>query len=179
MISEAGLLHLAGDYARAAGLARRSQAELPEGHPLQARALAAFVVPAVVYPPLVGEASDILDGLLREAERGRPPSDPSLLALAAAYASSSGRSADLVRELAEAAFAGHPLIDPDSRGAVLGFAAEALYGVDALDVLEPLVARAVDRAEGDGAAPGNLDRPALPRSHQLLPRPPGPGRRRR
>lgn len=152
MISEAGLLHLAGDYARAAGLARRSQAELPEGHPLQARALAAFVVPAVVYPPLVGEASDILDGLLREAERGRPPSDPSLLALAAAYASSSGRSADLVRELAEAAFAGHPLIDPDSRGAVLGFAAEALYGVDALDVLEPLVARAVDRAEGDGAA---------------------------
>ncbi|HEY8467504.1 MAG TPA: AAA family ATPase [Solirubrobacterales bacterium] len=155
MISLAGLLHHAGEFARAAELARRSQAELPADHPLQGKALAAFVVPALVHPPLVSEAADLLDDLLRKAEAGRFPSDPSVLALAAAYAASSGRSVDLVLALAERAFADHPLIDASSRGAVLGYAAEALYCIDHLDVLEPLLIRAIDRAERDGAALAN------------------------
>jgi DNA-binding CsgD family transcriptional regulator len=147
----AGLIHHTGDYGRAAELALRGQRELPAGHPLEQSLRATLIGSALLHPPLRAALPALLDPLIEAAQQGSFPTAPGLLAVLAMHFSATNAPADLVRRLAVAAFAADPLVDPDSQGGALGFAAAALVDVDALDALEPLVDTAMHTAQRRGA----------------------------
>ncbi|MGH3797725.1 MAG: ATP-binding protein [Pseudonocardiaceae bacterium] len=149
--SLARLNHHAGDYGRAAELARRGRAELAPDDPLDQTLLAAFIAPALLHPPLRTELTDRLTPLVEAAQGGTFPTDPALLAQLAAHVAATNGAAELVRRLAQAAFAADPLVDPDCHGGSVGFAAAALIYVDALDVAEPLLDAAMRAAHQRGA----------------------------
>lgn len=142
-------LHHAGRYGEAAEIADRCRRSLPDGDPLEGRALASWLASALLHPPLFDRLTATVTGLLESVERGRVPSDPSICALLSAWLNSHDAPVDLVVELAAAAFAADPLVDGDSRGAAMGYAASTLVYADALEpaaaVLDAAVAAAHDR----------------------------------
>ncbi|MGH3938433.1 MAG: ATP-binding protein [Pseudonocardiaceae bacterium] len=147
----ARLTHHAGDYARSAELARSGLAQVSPGDPLEHSLLAAFAGSALLHPPLQTELTDRLTPLIKAAAAGTFPTEPALLAQLAMHVAATNGTAELASLLAQAAFAVDPLVDQDSQGSSVGFASAALIYVDALDVAEPLLDKAVRVAQQRGA----------------------------
>jgi DNA-binding CsgD family transcriptional regulator/tetratricopeptide (TPR) repeat protein len=145
----ATLAHLQGEFARAAELARRCRAELPEDHPAQQRLLGIELTAGALDPDLVPEMARRLEPLLERARAGDPPSDARLLSLVIAWLGISDPP-QLVRSLAELAIAPDPLID-DSHGTSIGWVAAALQWIDELELAELWLDQAIETADRRGA----------------------------
>jgi DNA-binding CsgD family transcriptional regulator len=120
------MLYLRGEHRLAAAAAARGLAELPADDPRRERLLADELAAATFVPELAGDA-----GARTEALIGGPqPSDPSLLAHLIIHQAWRGIQVHRLPELAAAAVAPDPLVDPASGGFGLSFVAGALNMVD-------------------------------------------------
>jgi DNA-binding NarL/FixJ family response regulator len=136
------------EFARAAELAARARAELPQAHPDRQRLLAIELAAATRCPELRGTAEQLLDPVIGRLGGGELPSDARLLAVAVEHLGMWG-PADAVPDLARAAVAEDPLL-----GDPYGFALERLAaGLECSDELEPAerwLDPAIDEAENRG-----------------------------
>jgi DNA-binding CsgD family transcriptional regulator len=136
------LLYANGDLVRAATAGARGRAELPEGHPLAERLLAAELTAASVAPELVLGAIERLDQLAL----GAPPSEPTLLALIATHQAARVTRIEQVVVLTRRAVAADPLIDPESRGIPLSHLSGALNWLDETVLAEQMLDAALVRS---------------------------------
>lgn len=120
------LLYVRGEHRLAATAAVTGRAELAEGDPRRERLLADELAAALFVPELAAETVARTDALAR----GPRPSDPALLAHVIVHRSWRGIEPHQLVELAEAAVAADPLVDPESGGFGLSFVAGALNMVD-------------------------------------------------
>ena len=148
------LLYARGELADAATAGARGRAELPDGHPLAERLLAAELTAASSVPQLAADAIERLDALAG----GTPPTEPTLLALLAPHQAARVRWIERVPELARLAVAADPLIDPDAHGIPLLYVAGALNWVDEPVLAEEMLDRGRARAVelGDPLAEMNV-----------------------
>lgn len=147
----ARLLHQAGRFRESAEAAGQARDQVAPDHALQPRLLAAFLDAAVLEPSLMTEAEAELGPLVEAARAGAAPTDPRLLAQLAVAMARHGDPPELVAALAASAFADDPLVDDETQGAPLGFAAAALFWVDELETAETALDAAVVRAGSRGA----------------------------
>jgi DNA-binding CsgD family transcriptional regulator len=145
-------LHHAGDFAEAANLADQCRRGLSPDDPLQERALSTWLAAAFLHPTLRNrEVPAAMARIVGDVDSGRAPTDPALRALVAAWLTGLDEPAAPLVGMAKAAFADDPLVDADSRGGALGYAAASLVYLDALDVAETLLDAAIDTAQKRGA----------------------------
>jgi DNA-binding CsgD family transcriptional regulator len=141
------LLH-AGDFEATASACERGLALVPADHPVADQLRAGFIGAGLLFPPLLEKARAELQRLL---DSSTPVHAPALCAQLAIHGAESGQPDRRVTAIAERAFAQDPLVDGDPMGMSLGYAAQALIWVDALDVAAPLVDAAADAARQRGA----------------------------
>jgi DNA-binding CsgD family transcriptional regulator len=84
--------------------------------------------------------------LTAAARAGALPEDPGVAAHVALQLAWQGGPAGLVRRVVERAFAADPLIDPETQGALLGFAVRALVAMGQLTEAEQACTRAAESA---------------------------------
>jgi DNA-binding CsgD family transcriptional regulator len=155
LVELATLAHHRGDYLRAAGLAARARAELPDTSERQQQLLGIELAAMTLHPDLIADVPARLEPILAGARAGEPPADSRLLALVIAWMAIA-EPPSLVRSLAKTAIAIDPLID-DSHGTSLGWIAAALGWVDELELAERWLDDAVAAAEHRGAViPGAI-----------------------
>jgi DNA-binding CsgD family transcriptional regulator len=142
-------LHHRGRFDRAFELARRAREELPADHPGQERLLATEIGASLLHPATRPGAPATLAPLVAAVRSGRPPTDPSLLAVLAGWMGVDERPAT-VCALAQAAVARDPLID-GSHGASVGWVASALIWTDQLEFAERWLGEVLEVAAQRGA----------------------------
>lgn len=147
----AAVLHHAGDFEGAAGACRRGLALVAPDDPLAEQLRAGFVAAGALSPALFVEARAELARLLDAGAEKTAAHIPALSAQLAIYAAEWGEPDSRVKAIAEQAFAHDPLVDGDSMGVSLGYAAQSLIWVDALDEAERLFDAAADAARRRGA----------------------------
>lgn len=146
---QATLAHHQGEFGRAQELARRASRELPRGEPGRERLVAIELSAAMLDPEGQERRRALLEPILAGARGGHPPRDPTLLAIVVAELAV-GDPPELVRELAETAIAGDPLVDR-SYGGSIGWIGSALIWVDELEASEHWLDAALEVAERRGA----------------------------
>ncbi|HWI05198.1 MAG TPA: LuxR C-terminal-related transcriptional regulator [Acidimicrobiales bacterium] len=146
--AHAGVLHHAGDFDGAARACERGLALVSHDHPVADRLRAGFISAGLIHPPLLERARQELQRRLDDAT---PVHAPALCAQLAIHCAERGEPDGRVRTLAEEAFARDPLVDGDPMGMSLGYAAQALIWVDALDAASPLLDAAAAAARQRGA----------------------------
>ena len=157
-IALARTLHHAGRFGNAAEVIEAQLRDLGAGPPdpgmeeLEGELLGAWISSAILHPPLRPRLAETMAPLRDRAAAGELPTDPTICALLAPWMSSTDEDPDLVRRVALAAFDRDPLVNGDSRGAALGYAAYALLEVDALAELMPLLDAAEFAASERGTA---------------------------
>ncbi|HEY0411296.1 MAG TPA: helix-turn-helix transcriptional regulator, partial [Candidatus Dormibacteraeota bacterium] len=139
---------------RAAEAAARGLGELDPADPRRDILVADRLSAEAVAPRLVERAQDELERLAEATRDGTPPAHPALKVPLMAYLARRGRDLALVPDLARAAVADDPLVDPDARGLAAGEVAGALIMVDELDLADDLLEAALTRARelGDPVA---------------------------
>lgn len=147
----AAVLHHAGDFEGAARACRRGLDLVAAEDPLADQLRAGFIGSGLLSPSMLAEARTEVRRLLDENAEQTVAHVPALCAQLAGQAAEIGEPDDRVRAIAEQAFAHDPLVDAASMGMGLGYAAQALIWVDALDVAEPLVDAAAAAARRQGA----------------------------
>lgn len=148
--AHAAVLQHAGDFEGAARACQRGLALVAPDDPSADQLRAGFIGAGMLFPPLLADARAELQRLLDDADRTLPPV-PALCAQLAIYAAERGEPDGRVRAIAEQAFARDPLVDGDSMGMSLGYAAQSLIWVDALDTATSLMDAAADAARHRGA----------------------------
>jgi DNA-binding CsgD family transcriptional regulator len=148
------LLYARGEFAAAASSGARGGEELPDGHPLAERLLAAELAAASNVPELAIDAIERLDALAD----GEPPSEPALLALLPAHQAGRVKRIERVADLARLAVEADPLIEPGSHGIALMHVTGGLNWVDEPALAEAMLDRAVSRSRelGDPLAEVNV-----------------------
>lgn len=147
----AAVLHHAGDFEGAAHACRRGLDLVPPEDPLADQLRAGFIGSGLLSPSMLAQARTEVRRLLDEGAEQTVAHVPALCAQLAGQAAEIGEPDDRVRAIAEQAFAHDPLVDAASMGMGLGYAAQALIWVDALDAAEPLVDAAATAARRQGA----------------------------
>lgn len=120
------LLYVRGEFRTAADAAARGLAELPSGDPRRERLLADELGAAILVPELSARTAARTEELIF----GDRPTDPALLAQLIIHQSWRGIRVERLVELARAAVAADPLVDPESGGFALSFVAGALNMAD-------------------------------------------------
>jgi DNA-binding CsgD family transcriptional regulator len=145
----ARLLFFKGEIAEAAEAAERGLAELGPDDPMASQLISAQLTASTFDTMLRPGVTDRLAPYLETARRGHPPDDALICAHLCARMAIQGDPATLVRPIAEAAFARHPLVDGSAHGVVLAFPIVALVMIDELDLASGALSRALasDRAQ--------------------------------
>lgn len=149
--AHAVVLHHAGDFEGAARACQRGLDLVVSDARLAGQLRAGFVGSGLLSPSMSAQARSELQRLLDEDAEQTVAHVPALCAQLAGQAAELGESDDRVRAIAEQAFAHDRLVDAASMGVGLGYAAQALIWVDALDVAEPLLDAAATAALLQGA----------------------------
>jgi DNA-binding CsgD family transcriptional regulator len=149
--AHSAVLHHAGDLEGAARACQRGLALVPPDDPLADQLRAGFIGAGLLSPSLLVQARAELQRLLDDDADLTLAHVPGLCAQLAIFAAERGEPDHRVRVIAERAFAEDPLVDGDSLGMSLGYAAQALIWVDALDTARTLVDAAADAARRQGA----------------------------
>jgi DNA-binding CsgD family transcriptional regulator len=149
--AHSAVLQHAGDFERAARACERGLALLAPDHPFADRLRAGFIGAGLLSPELLVRARGELQRLLDDGPDLPRSRVPALCAQLAICAAERGDPDDRVKAIAERAFAQDPLVDGDSMGMSLGYAAQALIWVDALETATALVDRAAETARRQGA----------------------------
>ncbi|MGH2873867.1 MAG: LuxR C-terminal-related transcriptional regulator, partial [Solirubrobacteraceae bacterium] len=136
------LLYARGEFAAAATAGARGGAELDRADPLAERLLAAELTAASSVPALIPDAIRRLDAMVG----GTPPTESTLLAMLCTHQAARVIEIEQVPELARRAVAGEPLIDPQSHGISLVYAAGSLNFVDEPILAEEMLDRGLARA---------------------------------
>jgi DNA-binding CsgD family transcriptional regulator len=141
------LLYVRGEYPLAATAAATGLAELGPGDRRRERLLADELAAAMFVPERAGDAVARTEALID----GPTPADPALLAHLIVLQSWRGIKIQRLPELAAAAVAGDPLVDPESGGFALSFVAGALNMIDqtprACQLLDAGLARVAERGD--------------------------------
>jgi DNA-binding CsgD family transcriptional regulator len=156
-IALARTLHHAGRFGEAADLAEAARRELAADDARQHMLLGAWFSSAMLHAPLHPRIADEISDITDQVRRGDLPDDPTLSALLASWLNRADVPVELVRALAEHAFEQDPLVDGDSRGAALGYAAVVLVCVDApatVGLLEAAVGAGQERGASIAVAIG-------------------------
>lgn len=148
-VSLARTLHMQGEFAAAAETADRGLDEVTDDQALRERLLAVWLDAAILHAPLHPELTVRTAPLFAQLQEGVVPSDPALRVHLATALGNADAPADHVLSLLEGAFA-DPLIDGDLRGTALGFAANTLVYLDALELAEQVLDAAEAAAERRG-----------------------------
>jgi DNA-binding CsgD family transcriptional regulator len=141
------LLYVRGAHALAAAAAAGGLSELPPGDERRERLLADELAAALFVPDRAPEAMARTEALIKAP----PPSDPSLLAQLIVHQSWRGIDIHRLPDMAAAAVAADPLVDPESGGFGLSFVAGALNMIDqtprSLRLLDVGLARVAERGD--------------------------------
>jgi DNA-binding CsgD family transcriptional regulator len=149
--AHSAVLHHAGDFEGAAQACRRGLDLVSPDHPLADQLQAGFIGAGLLSPSMLVDARAELRRLLDDDSDLSRSHVPALCAQLAIYAAEHGAPDHRVQLIAERAFAEDPLVDGDSMGMSLGYAAQALIWVDALETAGSLVDAAADAARRQGA----------------------------
>ncbi|MEA2428787.1 MAG: hypothetical protein QOF37_2415, partial [Thermoleophilaceae bacterium] len=143
---------------RAAEAAERGLEEVDAADPRRDLLLADRLAADALAPSLVERSEAELERLAQAARDGSPPAHPALKVPLTSYLARRGRDVALVADLARAAVAEDPLVDPDARGLAAGELAGALLMVDELELAADLLEAAIERARelGDPVAEAGL-----------------------
>ncbi len=147
----AAVLHHAGNFDGAARECQRGLALLAPDDPLAGHLRAGYLGAGLLSPPLLAEARATLQHLLDDDPDLTVKHVPALWAQLAIHAAAHSETDGRVQTLAERAFADDPLVDGDSMGMSLGYAAQALIWVDALETATERCDAAADAARQQGA----------------------------
>ncbi|HMJ32782.1 MAG TPA: LuxR family transcriptional regulator [Baekduia sp.] len=152
------LLLARADVPGAVAAAARGHAELAPGDPAAELLLADELAAAVLDPARAADMAAQRARLVEEVRAGRPPTEPTLLAHLVMHLGWGAIDLHRVPELARAAVAEDPLVDPHARGFAAAFVAGALNWVDDLDGAAAMLDAAVLRAAqlGDPVAEANV-----------------------
>ncbi len=148
----ARLLFFKGEIAQSAEAAERGLAELDPADPMATQLISAQLTASTFDTELRPGVTDRLAPYLGPARAGQLPPDPLICAHLCARMAIQGDPAELVRPVAEAAFARHPLVDGSAHGVVLAFPIVALVMIDELG----LASAALDRALASDRAQNSL-----------------------
>jgi DNA-binding CsgD family transcriptional regulator len=149
--AHSAVLHHAGDFEGAARACQRGLSLVALDDPLADQLRAGFIGAGLLSPSMLVEARAELDRLLDDDVDVPRSNVPALCAQLAARAAERGEPDRRVEAIAERAFEMDPLVDGDSMGMSLGYAAQALIWVDALEAAKPLLDAAADAARRRGA----------------------------
>jgi DNA-binding CsgD family transcriptional regulator len=120
------LLYVRGEHDLAAAAAATGLSELPPGDRRRERLLADELAAGVFVPARAADAVARTHALLSES----PPAEPALLAQLIVHQAWRGIEIHRLPELAAAAVADDPLVDPESGGFALSFVAGSLNMID-------------------------------------------------
>lgn len=149
-VSLARTQHIRAEFEAAAQTAERGLRELSPGDPLHERLLAVWLDAAILCPPLHADIPARMEPLLAALRAGEVPSDPALrVRLANALGGEDAPREEILR-LLDGVFE-DPLVDGDPQGSALGFAANLLVYLDALEEAAAMLDAAVAAAERSGA----------------------------
>ena len=141
------LLYVRGAHSLAATAAAAARAELDAGDQRCERLLADELAASLFVPERTRDAMARTEALIG----GAPPSDPGLLAHLIVHQAWRGIDVHRLPELADAAVAGDPLVDPESGGFALSFVAGALSMIDetprSCELLDDGLARVAERGD--------------------------------
>ena len=140
------------DFPGAAEAIRSALGQLGQADPLARELRTDQMAIAGVQPEVCPEAAARLAALVDDARSGRLPGETALLAQLASSMVASGEPAEQVREVARAAVPG--LGGDAFYGLTTGFAVLALIHIDELDLADPLIEAAMERARRAGSLIG-------------------------
>jgi DNA-binding CsgD family transcriptional regulator/tetratricopeptide (TPR) repeat protein len=140
-----------GDHEAADRAAQEALSLLPPGDPAAQALLVGQLTAGIFRAQLQPAAVARLAPLLERVGRGHLPEHPGLLAHAALQLAFAGASGRQVRDLAERATAGNPLVEPASHGILAGVLVQALSTVDELDAAEHVAQEALAEAQRRGS----------------------------